>query len=98
MVPDWSLGRTWIIVSVPTGAMVVASKEYIPSVASNAERRGLRVHGRIMFKLMSHCSVILHHFAMRKKGGAPALIAVKWFFHVQHFLAILVRWVPASVY
>ena len=36
-----------------------------------------------MFKVMSHCYVILHQFYIRKEGGAPALTSVKWFFHVQ---------------
>ena len=58
-------------------------KIYIPSIALNAERQGLRVHGSIIFKVMSHCSLILHQFAMQKEGGAPTLTDVKWFLHVQ---------------
>ena len=79
--------------------MCVASKEYIPSIDFNADIRGLRVHGRIVFKVMSHCSVNLHQFAVRKEGGAPALTAVKWFFHVQQYRsAMVVRWMTAGVY
>ena len=77
--------------------MGVASKEHITPIASNADRRGLRVHGRIMFKVMSHCSVILHQFSIQTEWGAPALTAVKWFFHVQQHRftnvdAVDVRW------
>ena len=67
----------WIIVSVPTGAMGLASKEYIPSIDSNTEGRGLRVHGSIIFKVMSHCPFIFHKFSMQKEGGDPALTDVK---------------------
>ena len=79
-------------VSVPAAAIDVASKENMPSIASNSERRGFSVHGRIMFKVMSHWSVMRHQLAMRKDGGAPALMEVKWFFHVRmHRSAMLVR-------
>ena len=69
-------------VSVPTGDIAVVSKENMPSIALNTERRGFSLHGRIMFKFMSHWSVMRHQLAMRKDGGAPALMEVKWFFHV----------------
>ena len=79
--------------------MGVASKEYISSIASNAESRVLRVHVHIIFKVKSHCSIILHQFPMRKEGVALALTAVKWFFHVQQLRSeMLVRWMSAGVY
>ena len=65
------------------GDIGVVSKEYIPSIDLNADRQGLRVHVSIMFKGMSHSSVILHQFSMRKEGGTPALTAMKWFFHMR---------------
>ena len=81
------------------GAWGVTSKEYIPSIASNAERWGLRVHGSIIFKVMSQCSVILHQFAMQKEGGSPYLTAVKWFFRVRQLRsAMLMQRMSAGVY
>lgn len=70
-------GFRCINIGVPIGAIGVASKEYVPSMASNAERRGLVVQGRIMLRVMSHCSVILHQFAILKEEGVPARVAVK---------------------
>ena len=61
----------------------MASNEYMPSITSNADTQGFRVHRRNIFKVMSHCSVIMHPFAIQKDGDAPALMDVKWFFHVQ---------------
>ena len=62
---------------MPIGAIGVASNEYMPSIALNAESNGLVVQGRIMFRVMSHCSVILHQLDILKVDGAPALVAVK---------------------
>ena len=86
-------------ISVPIGAIGVASKEYVPSIASNADRSGLVVHGRIMLSVMSHCSSILHQFAIGKEGGVLARVEVKWFFHVRMaFSARFVRCMSAGVY
>ena len=71
------IGLRCINISVPTGAIGVASKEYIPSIASNADKLGFSVQGRNMFKVMSHCSVILHQLAILNEGGVPALVAEK---------------------
>ena len=70
-------GLRCIIIGVLIGAIGVASKEYMPSVASKAERRGLVVQGRIMLRVMLHCSVILHQFAILKEDGVPARVAMK---------------------
>ena len=93
------IGLRCIIISVPIGAIGVASKEYIPSIASNAERLGFNVHGHIMLRVMSACSNILHQFAILNEGGVPALIAVKWFLNILHArLAMFVRCMSAGVY
>ena len=63
--------------SVPTGSMGVASKEYIPSIDSKADRFRLVVHGRIMLKVMSHCSNILHQFYILNVYGVPDFISKK---------------------
>ena len=84
---------------MPIGAIGVASNEYIPSMASKAESRGLVVQGRIILRVMSHCSVILHQFAILKEDGVPARVAVKWFFHVRTARsARFVRCMSAGVY
>ena len=70
-------GLRCIIVSVPSGAVGVVSKEDIAYIVYSAEIWGLRVHGRIIFKVMSHCSIILHKFSMQKEGGDPDLKDVK---------------------
>ena len=59
------IGLRFMSILIPTGAIGVALKEYVPSIASNAKRRGLVVQGRIMFRAILHCSVILHQFDMR---------------------------------
>ena len=52
-----------------------------------------------MFKVMSHYSIILHHFSMQKEGGAPALTAVKWFSTCDNIASsMLVQWMSAGVY
>ena len=71
------IGLRCMSISVPTGAIGVASKEYMPSIASNADRSGFVVHGRNMFNVMSHCSVILHQFDILKEVGVPARVAAK---------------------
>ena len=64
-------------VSVPTGAMVVASKEYITSMDSKEDKFWLVVYGRIMFRVMSHCSNIFHQFEILNVSGMPDFIAKK---------------------
>ena len=64
---------------MPIGDIGVASNEYIPSIASNADEFGFSVQGRNMFRVMSHCSVILHQFSIQNEGGVPALVAEKRF-------------------
>ena len=84
---------------MPTGAIGVALKEYMPFIASKAERFGLVVHGRIMFRVISHCSNILHQFDIRKFAGVAALIASNWFFQIRmQRSAVLVRCMSAGVY
>ena len=60
--------------------------------------QGLIVHGRIIFKVMSHCSVILNQFAMQKEGVEPVLTDVKFFFHMQqNGLEMLLRLMSVGV-
>ena len=89
----------WMSVLVPTGSICVASNKYMPSVASNAERRGFRVHGRSIFKVIFCCYIMWYQLAMQKDGGVPALMAVNCFSHVMiHCSEILVQWMSAGVY
>ena len=64
-------------VSVPNGAIRVASKDYINSMDSKSDRFRLVVHGRIMFRVMSHCSNIFHQFEILNVSGMPDFIAKK---------------------
>ena len=85
--------------SVPTGSMGVASKEYITSVASKAERFGLVLHGRIMLRVMSHFSNIFHQFDILNVSVVPDFINKKWCFGVQmQRSAMLVRCMSDGVY
>ena len=54
--------------------MGVASKEYIPSMASKSDRFGLVLHGHIMFRVMSHCSNILYQVDILNVSGVPDFI------------------------
>ena len=63
--------------------MGVASKDYKPSIASNAKSAGFWQHGRIMLSVMLHCLVSQHQFAMGNEVGSAAMPTVKWFFHVR---------------
>ena len=59
------------------GAIGVASKENMPSMASCADSLGFCVHGRIMLRVMSVCSRSLHQLESRYVEGVPARIATK---------------------
>ena len=86
-------------VSVPTGSMGVASNETIPSIYSKADRLWLVVHGRIMFKVISHCSNILQQFEILNEFCVPAFISKKRFFQVQmQRSAMLVQCMSDGVY
>ncbi len=62
--------------------MGVASKEYKPSIVSNADSAGFWRQGCIMLSVRSHCSVSRHQIVMGKEVGSPAMLLVRWFFHV----------------
>ena len=64
-----------MIVSVPTGTVGVVSSEYIPPMATKSDRFRSVVHGRIIFKLMSHCSIILTQFEILNESGVPDFIS-----------------------
>ena len=68
-------------------------------MASNADMFGLFVHGRIMIRVMLHCSNILHKFDILNVSGLPACIAKKIFFQVQmKRSAMLIQFISAGVY
>ena len=64
-------------VLVTSEAMDVASKYYIPSMDSKADRFDLVVHRIIMFIVISHCSKILHQSYILNVSGEPDFIAKK---------------------
>ena len=70
-------------VLVTSEAMDVASKYYIPSMDSKADRFGLVAHGNIMLRVMSHCYNILHQVEVLNVSGVIDFIANKLFFQVQ---------------
>ena len=52
-------------------------------MASKEDKFWLVVYGRIMFRVISHCSNIFHQFDILNVSGVPVLIAKKLLFQVQ---------------
>ena len=79
--------------------MYVTSKEYMPSMASNANSCGFIVQEHIMLSVVLYYSVIRHQSAMQNNAGVSALAAEKCFFQVcTHRSAMFVWGMPTGVY
>ena len=76
------LGFSCINISVPGGAIGVASKWYSPCIAAHADSNGFCLHLHMMLTLRSICGHIRHQRKMGKSFGSDAREDFLHYFHV----------------